>query len=115
MRRINSSSARYNDVARAKALIEEHGPELAAILVEPMLGSGGCIPGDREFLQALRDGASRCGAVLIFDEVMTSRLSPGGLQEALRHHPGHDDARQIYRRRHVVWRLRRPRRSHGPL
>jgi glutamate-1-semialdehyde 2,1-aminomutase len=72
----------YNDVARAKALIDEHGPELAAILVEPMLGSGGCIPGDREFLQALRDGASRSGAVLIFDEVMTSRLSPGGLQEA---------------------------------
>jgi glutamate-1-semialdehyde 2,1-aminomutase len=74
---------RYNDVAHVRELIEQHGPELAAILVEPMLGSGGCIPGDRDFLQALREGATRCGAVLIFDEVMTSRLSPGGLQEAL--------------------------------
>ena len=70
-------------MARAQELIEQHGSELAAILVEPMLGSGGCIPGDRDFLQALREGATRCGAVLIFDEVMTSRLSPGGLQEAL--------------------------------
>ncbi len=74
---------RYNDVADAQEQIETHGRELAAILVEPMLGSGGCIPGDRGFLQALREGATRCGALLIFDEVMTSRLSPGGLQEAL--------------------------------
>ncbi|SDR63295.1 glutamate-1-semialdehyde 2,1-aminomutase [Rhizobiales bacterium GAS191] len=73
----------YNDVARAQELIAEHGAELAAILVEPMLGTGGCIPADRDFLQALRDGATQCGAVLIFDEVMTSRLAPGGLQEAL--------------------------------
>jgi glutamate-1-semialdehyde 2,1-aminomutase len=74
---------RYNDAARAGELIAQHGNELAAILVEPMLGSGGCIPGRRDFLKVLRDGATRCGAVLIFDEVMTSRLSPGGLQEAL--------------------------------
>jgi glutamate-1-semialdehyde 2,1-aminomutase len=74
---------RYNDIAYAQELIAQHGPELAAILVEPMQGGGGCIPGDREFLAALREGATRCGAVLIFDEVMTSRLSPGGLQEAL--------------------------------
>jgi glutamate-1-semialdehyde 2,1-aminomutase len=74
---------RYNDVAQARELIEAHGRDLAAILVEPMQGSGGCIPGDRAFLLALREGATRCGAVLIFDEVMTSRLSPGGLQEEL--------------------------------
>ncbi|MEJ0071468.1 MAG: hypothetical protein WDO24_25060 [Pseudomonadota bacterium] len=37
---------------------------------------------DPEFLQALRDAASRTGALLIFDEVMTSRLAPGGLQQA---------------------------------
>jgi glutamate-1-semialdehyde 2,1-aminomutase len=73
---------RYNDIARAEELIAAHGPELAAILVEPMLG-GGCIPADRAFLLALREGAARCGAVLIFDEVMTSRLSPGGRQQEL--------------------------------
>jgi glutamate-1-semialdehyde 2,1-aminomutase len=73
----------YNDVAGTHRLIEAHRDELAAILVEPMLGSGGCIPGDRRFLEALRHASSACGAVLIFDEVMTSRLSAGGLQQAL--------------------------------
>jgi len=75
--------SKYNDLAGTQRLIETHGDELAAILVEPMLGSGGCIPGDRRFLEALRDASSACGAVLIFDEVMTSRLSTGGLQQAL--------------------------------
>ena len=73
----------YNDVAGTQRLIETHGDELAAILVEPMLGSGGCIPGERRFLETLRHASSACGAVLIFDEVMTSRLSAGGLQQAL--------------------------------
>ena len=73
----------YNDVDGTERLIETHGGALAAILVEPMLGSGGCIPGDRRFLEALRDAASACGAVLIVDEVMTSRLSAGGQQQAL--------------------------------
>src|SRR4029079_9920082 len=50
---------------------------------EPMLGSGGCIPGDPEFLATLRAEATAAGALLIFDEVMTSRLSPGGRQEPL--------------------------------
>ncbi len=45
-----------------------------------MMGSGGCIPAAPEFLAALRDATARVGALLILDEVMTSRLSPGGLQ-----------------------------------
>ena len=47
------------------------------------MGAGGCIPGEPGFLQGLRDAATRHGIILIFDEVMTSRLSPGGLQAAL--------------------------------
>jgi len=74
---------RYNDVAQAEELIARHGDELAAILVEPMQGSGGSIPGDPAFLGALRDAATRIGSLLIFDEVMTSRLGPGGLQAEL--------------------------------
>jgi glutamate-1-semialdehyde 2,1-aminomutase len=73
----------YNDIAEAQRLIESHADDLAAILVEPMLGSGGCIPGERPLLEALRHASSACGAVLIFDEVMTSRLSAGGLQQVL--------------------------------
>ena len=73
----------YNDLDRTLRLIEAHRNELAAILVEPMIGSGGCIPADAEFLQALRVAATAEGALLIFDEVMTSRLAPGGRQQAL--------------------------------
>ncbi|HVC60873.1 MAG TPA: aspartate aminotransferase family protein [Acetobacteraceae bacterium] len=72
--------APYNDTAATLALIEHHGAELAAVILEPMIGSGGCIPATPEFLAALRDACTRVGALLILDEVMTSRLSPGGLQ-----------------------------------
>ncbi|MBI2254978.1 MAG: aminotransferase class III-fold pyridoxal phosphate-dependent enzyme [Proteobacteria bacterium] len=75
--------APYNDVEGTLDLIRKHGTELAAILVEPMLGSGGCLPARRDFLSALRQAASELDIILIFDEVMTSRLSSGGLQAAL--------------------------------
>ena len=74
--------APYNDPEAAVAAVEEHADEFAAILVEPMMGSGGCIEGDREFLGALREAADRHGVLLIFDEVMTSRLGPGGGRES---------------------------------
>lgn len=73
----------YNDPAGAAALARAHAGDLACILVEPMLGSGGCIPADPAFLKALRDVATETGAVLIFDEVMTSRMSAGGQQARL--------------------------------
>eukprot|EP01035_Chromulina_nebulosa_P008990 gene8990-12151_t len=65
------------------AQIEQHGPEIGAILVEPMQGASGCIPGRPDFLQALRESATRVGALLVFDEVMTSRLAPQGLANKL--------------------------------
>ena len=71
---------RYNETDYTAGVIEQHKHQLAAIIVEPMMGAGGGIPGDPSFLQMLRDMASRHGIILIFDEVMTSRLSPGGLQ-----------------------------------
>ena len=71
----------YNDIEAVRALVAPHKADLAAILIEPMLGGGGCIPATREFLAVLRALASETGAILIFDEVMTSRLAPGGLQE----------------------------------
>jgi glutamate-1-semialdehyde 2,1-aminomutase len=70
----------YNDVEEAVDCIRRHAVDLAAVMVEPMLGGGGAIPGSTEFLRALREETARAGAVLIFDEVMTSRLGPGGLQ-----------------------------------
>ncbi len=73
----------YNDVESARSLIEGHAGGLACVLVEPMLGGGGCIPATREFLSTLRKATERSGVLLIFDEVQTSRLAPGGIQEAL--------------------------------
>ncbi|MDN8617475.1 aspartate aminotransferase family protein [Variovorax ginsengisoli] len=73
--------APYNDIDGTRALLDTHADAIGTIVVEPMQGSGGCIPAERGFLQTLRDWASAHGALLIFDEVMTSRLSPGGLQQ----------------------------------
>jgi glutamate-1-semialdehyde 2,1-aminomutase len=73
----------YNDLEATLPLIDKHAGEIAAIIIEPMMGGGGAIAADREFLLALREAATRHGIVLIFDEVMTSRLSPGGLQGKL--------------------------------
>src|SRR5262245_56251849 len=72
---------RYNDLAAVEELVRPHRSELAAILIEPMQGTTGCIPAERSFLAGLRQLANETGALLIFDEVMTSRLAPGGLQE----------------------------------
>ncbi len=75
--------APYNDIEATRALVRAHGAELAAIVAEPMLGSGGCIAGTSEFLQLLRVEGDRCGALLVFDEVMTSRLGAAGRQGEL--------------------------------
>ncbi|MEP7099541.1 MAG: aminotransferase class III-fold pyridoxal phosphate-dependent enzyme [Burkholderiales bacterium] len=75
--------APYNDEAAVDALFDAHGGEIAAVLVEPMQGSSGCIVGEPVFLQRLRERSAAAGALLIFDEVMTSRLAPGGRQSQL--------------------------------
>jgi len=73
----------YNDIEGTRALLARHADELAAVILEPMLGGGGCIPATVEFLSMLREETARRGIVLIFDEVMTSRLHPGGLSAKL--------------------------------
>ncbi|KAK7924245.1 hypothetical protein PG985_006299 [Apiospora marii] len=76
--------AQYNDKDSVDGLIAANENDIAAIIVEPMIGSGGCIPGAPDFLAHLRKKATEIGAVLVFDEVMTSRLySGGGIQSEL--------------------------------
>jgi len=71
--------ANYNSIASVEQTLAEIPPEsLAAILVEPMQGAGGCRPASRKFLQHLRTKATELGALLIHDEVMTSRLFYAG-------------------------------------
>jgi len=74
--------ASYNDLESVRTALRTHGAAIAAVLVEPMLG-GGCIPGNAAFLTMLREECTASDIVLIFDEVMTSRLSPSGLQGLL--------------------------------
>ncbi len=73
----------YNDIEATSAVIEREAHGLAAILIEPMLGAGGGICAEPAFLAMLRGSCDRHGIVLIFDEVMTSRMSHGGLQTRL--------------------------------
>ena len=77
----------YNDGTGAARLVEEHAHELAAVIVEPLQGAAGVIPGDPDFLRALRATTADHDVLLVFDEVMTSRLSVGGMQEILGVHP----------------------------
>ena len=71
----------YNDTESTRRLLEEHRGELAAVMVEPVLGGSGMIPADPEYLAMLRDYTTSDGSVLIFDEVISYRVAPGGSQE----------------------------------
>ena len=72
----------YNDVEAVRRTFAERGAEIAGVIVEPVAGNMGCVPGKPEFLQALRDETKKAGALLIFDEVMSGfRVAKGGAQE----------------------------------
>jgi len=73
----------YNDPAALERELATHGDRIACVLLEPMLGASGCIPATRSFVETARTATRAAGAVLIFDEVMTSRLSIGGAQALL--------------------------------
>ncbi|MCG8394683.1 MAG: glutamate-1-semialdehyde 2,1-aminomutase [Pseudomonadales bacterium] len=71
----------YNDAASVARAFEEHGDDIAAVIVEPVAGNMNCVPATETFLQALRQHCDDSGAVLIFDEVMSGfRVALGGAQ-----------------------------------
>ena len=72
--------AEFNDIEDTRKKIEE-STDVAAVLVEGMQGRGSCLVGTHEFLHQVQESARKAGAVFILDEVQTSRLAPGGLQE----------------------------------
>jgi glutamate-1-semialdehyde 2,1-aminomutase len=72
----------YNDVDQLEAAMEEEGEEVAAILLEPVTGTG-VFEGTPEYFAAARRLADEHGALLICDEVITLRLAFGGFQEVL--------------------------------
>jgi len=75
--------ADFNDIEGTAALIRGLGDELAAVIVEPVLGAGGNIPGNQKFLNMLRQRTEEVGALLIFDEIKTARLGAAGVQGML--------------------------------
>ncbi len=65
-----------------EAAFEKHGSEIAAVIVEPVVGNMGCVPPLPGYLEAMREITARHGALLIFDEVMTGfRVAFGGAQQ----------------------------------
>jgi glutamate-1-semialdehyde 2,1-aminomutase len=78
----------FNNIGAVEQAFAAHGPQIAAIIVEPVCGNMGCIPPEPGFLEALRTITTDHGALLIFDEVMTGfRVAPGGAQQLYGIHP----------------------------
>jgi glutamate-1-semialdehyde 2,1-aminomutase len=75
-------TAPFNDVEALGEIFRVHAGRIAAVIVEPVVGNGGFIPPEADFLPALRRLSTEDGALLVFDEVMTGfRVAPGGAQE----------------------------------
>jgi glutamate-1-semialdehyde 2,1-aminomutase len=74
--------APWNDAAALQRVVLRHGRELAAVITEPIMANMGCIPPRDGYLRRLQELTHDCGALLIFDEVVTGfRYAPGGCQE----------------------------------
>jgi glutamate-1-semialdehyde 2,1-aminomutase len=72
----------YNSASEVREAFAKYPGQIAAVILEPVVGNMGCVPGTMEFLTCLREETRRDGAILIFDEVMTGfRLAFGGVQE----------------------------------
>lgn len=77
-------TAPYNNLPAVEKLIGENRGEIAAIIIEPVVGNMGCVPPQPGFLEGLRKICDTENILFIFDEVMTGfRLAPGGAQEKL--------------------------------
>jgi len=73
--------APFNDLEATESILQKHHDRIAGIIMEPMLGSGGLIYPQAGYLQGMRELADRYQVLLVFDEIITFRLSRGGLQE----------------------------------
>lgn len=75
-------TSRFNDLSGVEAMLAEYGKQVAAVILEPVVGNMGCVPPQPGFLEGLRRLTSAYGSLLIFDEVMTGfRIAYGGAQE----------------------------------
>ncbi|HSF60965.1 MAG TPA: aminotransferase class III-fold pyridoxal phosphate-dependent enzyme [Gaiellaceae bacterium] len=70
----------FGDLAAANAILAPHAERLAAVIIEPVAGVAGTLPAERDYMHGLRALTRELGALLVLDEVITLRLSPGGAQ-----------------------------------
>ncbi|MEE2776378.1 MAG: aminotransferase class III-fold pyridoxal phosphate-dependent enzyme [Acidobacteriota bacterium] len=70
----------YNNLASFEAVLDEHGSDIAAVFTEPVMGAGGGVPAEVDFLRGLAAAARDAGALFVADEVITFRLGLGGWQ-----------------------------------
>jgi glutamate-1-semialdehyde 2,1-aminomutase len=78
----HTASLEYNNIEEINDFMQTHGESVAAIIVEPIAGNMGYIPGHDDFLLALRTACDKYGSILIFDEVMSGfRVALGGAQQ----------------------------------
>ncbi|MBO0858919.1 MAG: glutamate-1-semialdehyde 2,1-aminomutase [Chloracidobacterium sp.] len=78
----NTITVAFNDSEALEKVFDEAGEEIAAVIIEPVVGNMGCVPPQEGYLWAVRRVTERHGAVLIFDEVMTGfRVARGGAQQ----------------------------------
>ena len=74
--------APFNDLVSVQNILDQNQGDIAALILEPVVGNMGCVLPEKGFLQGLRSLCDQHDIVLIFDEVMTGfRLAPGGAQE----------------------------------
>lgn len=70
----------YNHIAAAQQIISDNKDEIAAVIVEPVMGYSGMIPAEKAFLEFLREITEKNSMILIFDEIISFRLAEGGAQ-----------------------------------
>ena len=105
----------YNDLAACDRILRAHKDEVGCLIMEPVMSSFGYVPGDPEFLRGIRKLTEELSIVLIYDEVQSLRIAPGGAQELLGVTPDLSVLREDHRRRAPDRRLRRAAGHHGPV
>ena len=61
----------YNDLSQSIEILKKHSKEIAGVIIEPILGGGGCIPADADYLKGIQEFCKKNGSLFILDEIVT--------------------------------------------
>jgi hypothetical protein len=73
----------FGDAESFEKILKAHGDEICCVMLEPVLGLGGCVTAPKEFFDRVKAAAHKAGAIFILDEATVHRVSPGGSQRAI--------------------------------